>query len=97
MESSKVAEQMGLTVSGTESDLDKSSGVRRRYWRIDSIDTYIHQMNDGDSISDCPCSLCVSFLRKSRQRVSTARSLSMEAEKSRKLSMMNSSLGEKTH
>ena len=52
-------------------------------------------MNDGDSISDCPCSLCVSFLRKSRQRVSTARSLSMEAEKSRKLSMMNSSLGEK--
>ena len=35
MESSKVAEQMGLTVSGTESDLDKCSGVRRRYQRID--------------------------------------------------------------
>ena len=52
MESSKAAEQMGLTVSGTESDLDKSSGVKRRYERIATIHTHIHQINEHGPILD---------------------------------------------
>ena len=41
MDSSKTAEQMGLTVSGTESDLDISGRVRRRYCEFIFIDLAI--------------------------------------------------------